>query len=241
MPFEDGGEFRTHGAPRLRLPSASLRSDGKSSALAVDDTAARIGFRSKCVARFPIDRLRLMIDRASLVAWRTGDLTKMWASGPCDHEFDNKWPRWAGRGNRTLTISNCLYKLQFMEIPLNLDFAFAALADPTRRAILARLAKGEATVMELAGPFEMTQPAISQHLKVLEGAGLIATRVDGTKRPRRLAKAGIDAMDQWLAMLRKATTGWTRFSPTWKQRAHPPSTQRGKRAGRQHGELPWSR
>jgi DNA-binding transcriptional ArsR family regulator len=91
-----------------------------------------------------------------------------------------------------------------MEIPLNLDFAFAALADPTRRAILARLAKGEATVMELAGPFEMTQPAISQHLKVLEGAGLIATRVDGTKRPRRLAKAGIDAMDQWLAMLRKA-------------------------------------
>jgi DNA-binding transcriptional ArsR family regulator len=91
-----------------------------------------------------------------------------------------------------------------MEILLNLDFAFAALADPTRRAILARLAEGEATVMELAGPFEMTQPAISQHLKVLEGAGLIATRVDGTKRPRRLAKAGIDAMDQWLAMLRKA-------------------------------------
>lgn len=106
--------------------------------------------------------------------------------------------------DRILTISKCLYKFVFMEIPLNLDFAFAALADPTRRAILARLAKGEATVMELAGPFEMTQPAISQHLKVLEGAGLIATRVDGTKRPRRLAKAGIDAMDQWLAMLRKA-------------------------------------
>lgn len=87
---------------------------------------------------------------------------------------------------------------------LNLDSAFAALGDPTRRAILSRLAKGEATVMELAGPFEMTQPAISQHLKVLQDAGLIATRVDGTKRPRRLAKAGIDAMDQWLAMLRKA-------------------------------------
>lgn len=61
--------------------SASLRNDGKSSALAVDDTDARIGFRSKCVARFPIDRLRLMIDRASLVAWRTGDLTKMWGLG----------------------------------------------------------------------------------------------------------------------------------------------------------------
>ncbi len=69
----------------------------------------------------------------------------------------------------------------------NLDAAFSALADPTRRAILARLAKGEATVNELAEPFEMTQPAIS-----------------GTTRPRRLAKAGIEAMDQWLAMLRKA-------------------------------------
>jgi DNA-binding transcriptional ArsR family regulator len=85
-----------------------------------------------------------------------------------------------------------------------LDAAFAALADPTRRAILARLASGEATVTELAKPFEMTQPAISQHLKVLEEAGLIVRRVEGTKRPRRLAKAGIDAMDQWLAMLRKA-------------------------------------
>jgi DNA-binding transcriptional ArsR family regulator len=87
---------------------------------------------------------------------------------------------------------------------MNLDTAFAALADPTRRAILARLASGEATVRELAEPFEMTQPAISQHLKVLEAAGLIQSRIDGTRRPRRLAKAGIDAMDQWLAMLRKA-------------------------------------
>jgi DNA-binding transcriptional ArsR family regulator len=91
-----------------------------------------------------------------------------------------------------------------MSIVSNLNAAFAALSDPTRRAILARLASGEATVMELAEPFEMTQPAISQHLKVLEDAGLIVTRVDGTKRPRRLAKAGIEAMDQWLAMLRKA-------------------------------------
>lgn len=87
---------------------------------------------------------------------------------------------------------------------VDLNVSFAALADPTRRAILARLAKGEATVNELAEPFEMTQPAISQHLKVLEDAGLIVRRVDGTKRPRRLAKTGIDAMDQWLAMLRKA-------------------------------------
>ena len=58
--------------------------------------------------------------------------------------------------------------------------------------------------MELAEPFEMTQPAISQHLKVLEDAGLVVSRIEGAKRPRRLAKAGIEAMDQWLAMLRKA-------------------------------------
>ncbi|HEY2012487.1 MAG TPA: metalloregulator ArsR/SmtB family transcription factor [Bryobacteraceae bacterium] len=86
---------------------------------------------------------------------------------------------------------------------VTLDAAFSALADPTRRAILARLAKGEATVMELAKPFEMTQPAISQHLKVLEDAGLIVGRVVGTRRPRRLAKPGIEAMDKWLAMLRE--------------------------------------
>jgi DNA-binding transcriptional ArsR family regulator len=86
----------------------------------------------------------------------------------------------------------------------NLDTKFSALADPTRRAILARLSLGEATVNELASPFEMTQPAISQHLKVLEDAGLIMRRVEGTKRPRRLAKAGIEAMDQWLGMLRTA-------------------------------------
>jgi DNA-binding transcriptional ArsR family regulator len=85
----------------------------------------------------------------------------------------------------------------------SLDATFAALADPTRRAILARLARGEATVNELAEPFEMTQPAISQHLKVLEDAGLIVRRVERTKRPRRLARAGMEAMDQWLAMLRK--------------------------------------
>jgi DNA-binding transcriptional ArsR family regulator len=91
-----------------------------------------------------------------------------------------------------------------VEAIANLDAAFSALADPTRRAILARLAKGEATVMELAEPFEMTQPAISQHLKVLEEAGLVAQRIDGTKRPRRLAKPGIEVLDQWLAMMRKA-------------------------------------
>jgi DNA-binding transcriptional ArsR family regulator len=85
-----------------------------------------------------------------------------------------------------------------------LDAAFSALSDPTRRAILARLAISEATVMELAEPFEMTQPAISRHLKVLESAGLIVRRIEGTKRPYRLAKAGIEGIDKWLAMLREA-------------------------------------
>jgi DNA-binding transcriptional ArsR family regulator len=88
----------------------------------------------------------------------------------------------------------------------NLDTAFSALADPTRRAILARLALGEATVMELAKPFRMSQPAISRHLKVLETAGLIVRRVEGAKRPCRLAPAGIAPVDEWLAMLRKALT-----------------------------------
>lgn len=91
-----------------------------------------------------------------------------------------------------------------MNTGFDLDAAFSALADPTRRAILARLAKGEATVLELAKPFEISQPAISQHLKVLEQAGLVVHRVDGSRRPRRLSKAGIEAMDQWLDMLRRA-------------------------------------
>lgn len=103
-----------------------------------------------------------------------------------------------------LTITIYLYKLSVMDAGFDLDVAFSALADPTRRAILARLARGEATVSELAEPFAMTQPAISQHLKVLEAAGLIAGRVDGTRRPRRLEVAGIEAMDAWLAMLRKS-------------------------------------
>ena len=86
----------------------------------------------------------------------------------------------------------------------SLDTTFAALSDPTRRAILARLAQGEATVLELVKPFSMSQPAVSRHLKVLEAAGLIERRIEGTKRPCRLAKAGVDAADRWLEMLRGA-------------------------------------
>jgi len=87
---------------------------------------------------------------------------------------------------------------------MTLDATFAALADPTRRAIVERLARGEATVLELAAPFEMSQPAVSRHLKVLEDAGLITRRVDGTKRPCRLAPERLTDIDRWLEMLRKA-------------------------------------
>ena len=87
-----------------------------------------------------------------------------------------------------------------------LSTTFAALADPTRRAILDQLARGEATVMELAAPFAISQPAVSRHLKVLEEAGLITRRVDGTTRPCRLAAAPLDDVEAWLARLRTALT-----------------------------------
>lgn len=78
-----------------------------------------------------------------------------------------------------------------------IDSAFAALADPKRRAIVARLAQGEATVAELAQPFAMSQPAVSRHLRVLEEAGLIEARVDGTARPRRLRPEGFRLAFEW--------------------------------------------
>ncbi len=84
----------------------------------------------------------------------------------------------------------------------NLDATFAALADPTRRAILARLALGEATVMELAAPFAISQPAISKHLKVLEQAGLISTGQDKQRRPRRIEPTALEAANVWLERLR---------------------------------------
>ncbi len=80
--------------------------------------------------------------------------------------------------------------------------AFSALSDPTRRAIVARLAHGEATVAELARPFAMSQPAISQHLKVLEHAGLIETRIAGQTRPRRIKPDGLRLVHDWLSDFR---------------------------------------
>jgi len=90
-----------------------------------------------------------------------------------------------------------------MQASERLDLTFAALADPTRRAILARLARGEATVTELAKPFEMSQPAISKHLKVLEHAGLISMDVDAQRRPRKLEPKRLEEAVDWIERYRE--------------------------------------
>jgi DNA-binding transcriptional ArsR family regulator len=84
-----------------------------------------------------------------------------------------------------------------------LSLAFAALADPTRRAILARLASGDASVSELVKPFGLSQPAISKHLKVLERAGLVALGRDAQRRPRSLVAAPLKEIDHWLEQYRR--------------------------------------
>jgi len=94
-----------------------------------------------------------------------------------------------------------------MEAARRLDAVFAALADPTRRAIIARLAAGEASVSELAEPFTMSQPAISKHLKVLERAGLISRSRAAQRRPRRLEATRLREVTQWLERYRKLWEG----------------------------------
>ena len=91
--------------------------------------------------------------------------------------------------------------------PERLNATFAALADPTRRAILARLAEGEASVTELAEPFDMSQPAISKHLKVLENAGLVKRGQDAQRRPRRLEARPLAEATEWLERYRKIWEG----------------------------------
>src|SRR5262244_3918323 len=88
-------------------------------------------------------------------------------------------------------------------VTASLDATFAALADPTRRALLARLALGEASVLELAEPFAMSQPAISKHLKVLERAGLVSRGRDAQRRPRRLVAKPLAEATAWLENYRK--------------------------------------
>src|SRR5712692_5146993 len=99
-----------------------------------------------------------------------------------------------------------------------LDATFAALADATRRAILARLATGEASVSEIAEPFEMTQPAISKHLKVLQRAGLISIGHDAQRRPRKLEAAPLAEATEWLE----------RYREFWERRLEPVQGAPGK-------------
>lgn len=117
---------------------------------------------------------------------------------------DPVWPR------GVLTVSPPIDNVSVMEPtsygvmpPERLDVTFAALADPTRRAILARLASGEASVMELAEPFAMSQPAISKHLKVLERAGLISRGRDAQRRPCRLEAKPLAEATEWLEGYRR--------------------------------------
>jgi len=104
-------------------------------------------------------------------------------------------------------IIKWLYNRLAMDNSRHLDATFSALADPTRRAILARLAAGEASVMELAEPFAMTQPAISKHLKVLERAGLISGGRDAQRRPRRLEAKPLADASGWLEGYRQFWEG----------------------------------
>ena len=89
-------------------------------------------------------------------------------------------------------------QIGYAKSPANLDAVFAALADPTRRAILSRLCDGQASVKEIAAPFDMSQPAVSRHLKVLERAGLIERDVDEQRRPARLKAETMAAAVNWL-------------------------------------------
>jgi DNA-binding transcriptional ArsR family regulator len=91
--------------------------------------------------------------------------------------------------------------------PARLDATFMALADPTRRAILARLARGEASVLELAAPFAMSQPAVSKHLKVLERAGLISRGRDAQRRPCRIEAVALSQAAEWLEPYRRLWEG----------------------------------
>jgi DNA-binding transcriptional ArsR family regulator len=118
-----------------------------------------------------------------------------------------------------------------MHISERLDLTFAALADPTRRAILARLASGEASVQELAEPFDMSQPAISRHLKVLERAGLISVDIDAQRRPRRLAPQPLQEAVDWIERYRKIfEQNYRRLDALLEElQAKPPKRKRARR------------
>ena len=111
-----------------------------------------------------------------------------------------------------------------------LDSTFAALADPTRRAIVARLATGDATVLELAEPFDISLPAISRHLKVLEQAGLIKRGRDAQRRPCRLEPEALAAATEWIDHTRRAWEDrFDRLAEYLKQMQAAPKERHGRR------------
>ena len=118
-----------------------------------------------------------------------------------------------------------------------LDATFAALADPTRRAILMRLAGGEASVMELAEPFDMSQPAISKHLKVLERAGLISRGRDAQRRPCRLEATPLAEANEWLERYRELwEVAYQRLDALLEEMKRSEKKRaRGKRGARKRG------
>lgn len=123
-------------------------------------------------------------------------------------------------------LINMVVNYQAMQ---TLDRTFAALADPTRRAILARLATGEATVNELAAPFRISLPAISRHLKVLEGADLIVRTRDGQHRRCRIEPAALRAASDWIDTYRQFwTTSFDRLEAMLKSRKSPSEKTHGK-------------
>ena len=117
-----------------------------------------------------------------------------------------------------------------------LDATFLALADPTRRAILARLARGEASVTELAEPFAISQPAISKHLKILERAGLITVGQDAQRRPRRLEGKPLAEVSAWLERYRASwESSFERLDGVLEELQRGTSAPRGRRRLRSHG------
>ncbi len=119
----------------------------------------------------------------------------------------------------------------------HLDATFAALADSTRRAILARLAKGEASVLELAAPFAMSQPAISKHLKVLERAGLISRGQDRQRRPRRLEAKPLREATQWMEKYRQFWEGSFRRLDALLEEMQTGQRKRARRGGAKQDPL----
>jgi len=119
------------------------------------------------------------------------------------------------------------------DVSTRLDHTFLALADPTRRALLARLARGDASVTELAEPFAMSQPAISKHLKILERAGLISVGQDAQRRPRRIEGKPLAEASAWLERYRDIwEASFTRLDHLLKELQRPPATSKRARRRR---------